>query len=359
MADIGLRNGLRPRGHCVRRWIFLVLVMGFSGPLWAVEYHVVQPGETLASIARERVGQYHAWMSIANLNDLSEPFTIKPGQILRLPDRPDSAAAKAPIVSTPPKTPVAPATPALKPIEAAPDRPVAPVRSDPPPVAAKATDATLGPAPVKTPSDLVRQTAMGQLDDWRSAGQERVGQWASQARDVRPSLSFFEEQWQERGEGPMLIALVAITLAWWFFFGACLRGACWFALVQTSLSRCVGLAFLLSILSVGTLIAVAMMLPDGGGQMIALIVVSYVLICVAMTKSLLGCKWRSVLTVFVMSSVVSNLVVVLAFLLVFSIDRIDRLEQVLDRGVEAAAVPEPSHAPPPTTGTPLSVHRAP
>ena len=66
-------------------------------------------------------------------------------------------------------------------------------------------------------------------------------------------------------------------------------------------------------------------------------VVGYLLGCAVITKSILGCPWRSVLTVFVMSSVVSNLVVLLAVLLVFSVDRIERLEQVLDQGVEAVA----------------------
>jgi murein DD-endopeptidase MepM/ murein hydrolase activator NlpD len=61
----------------------------------AVGSHVVQRGETLASIARRYGTDYS---TLARLNGLSPPYTIHPGQQLRLPGAAgDAAGAAAPV----------------------------------------------------------------------------------------------------------------------------------------------------------------------------------------------------------------------------------------------------------------------
>jgi len=51
--------------------------------------YTVQPGDTLASIARKYYGKPHRWKEIymANQNVLASPDAIKPGQVLAIPPR--------------------------------------------------------------------------------------------------------------------------------------------------------------------------------------------------------------------------------------------------------------------------------
>ena len=49
--------------------------------------HTVQAGETLSKIAKDELGSAGAYMKIfeANKDQLQDPNTIKPGQVLRIP----------------------------------------------------------------------------------------------------------------------------------------------------------------------------------------------------------------------------------------------------------------------------------
>jgi nucleoid-associated protein YgaU len=49
--------------------------------------YTVQPGDTLHKIARKHLGDGNAFMQIFNANkdQLTDPDTIKPGQVLKLP----------------------------------------------------------------------------------------------------------------------------------------------------------------------------------------------------------------------------------------------------------------------------------
>lgn len=55
-----------------------------SGALDADDYHVVQPGETLSSIAQKRLGSALMAAELARLNGLEDPDRIEVGQVLYL-----------------------------------------------------------------------------------------------------------------------------------------------------------------------------------------------------------------------------------------------------------------------------------
>ncbi len=57
-----------------------------SGP--ASRTYTVKPGDTLSKIAKEHFGNANAYMDIFNANkdQLSDPDTIKPGQVLKIPE---------------------------------------------------------------------------------------------------------------------------------------------------------------------------------------------------------------------------------------------------------------------------------
>lgn len=84
--------------------------------------HVVARGETLYSIARERLGAQTRWKEIAALNHLAPPYALSPGMTLRMPGSAGaSVPEKAPqpvsgLDTTPepaaiPPAPIAPAAP--------------------------------------------------------------------------------------------------------------------------------------------------------------------------------------------------------------------------------------------------------
>lgn len=55
--------------------------------------HVVQPGETLSSIAAHYLGSASAYRRLADANGIAAPFTVRAGQKLKIPDgKPDSHA---------------------------------------------------------------------------------------------------------------------------------------------------------------------------------------------------------------------------------------------------------------------------
>ena len=60
---------------------------GVSAPVSSMKTYTVKPGDTLSAIAREYLGDAKEYMRIfeANRDQLSDPDTIKPGQVLKIP----------------------------------------------------------------------------------------------------------------------------------------------------------------------------------------------------------------------------------------------------------------------------------
>lgn len=58
-----------------------------ASPTHASETYTVQAGDTLSGIAKKVLGNANAYMDIFNANkdQLSDPDTIKPGQVLKIP----------------------------------------------------------------------------------------------------------------------------------------------------------------------------------------------------------------------------------------------------------------------------------
>jgi nucleoid-associated protein YgaU len=50
-----------------------------------VPFYVVEPGDTLWSLADRLLGDSHQWQALAGANDLKPPYTISPGDRLRIP----------------------------------------------------------------------------------------------------------------------------------------------------------------------------------------------------------------------------------------------------------------------------------
>jgi nucleoid-associated protein YgaU len=55
----------------------------------AMNTYTVQAGDTLSKIAKDRLGNANAYMQIfdANKDQLTDPNKIKPGQVLKIPQR--------------------------------------------------------------------------------------------------------------------------------------------------------------------------------------------------------------------------------------------------------------------------------
>ena len=49
--------------------------------------YTVKSGDCLMGIARQRLGDPHRWREIANLNGIGPPYTIYPGQVLKVPQK--------------------------------------------------------------------------------------------------------------------------------------------------------------------------------------------------------------------------------------------------------------------------------
>ncbi|MDX1565256.1 MAG: LysM peptidoglycan-binding domain-containing protein, partial [Phycisphaeraceae bacterium] len=232
----------------MRRWAWIVVAAASTAASGqALPEHVVRPGESLASIARQRLGDVGAWRKIARLNNLSHPHTIRPGQILKLPAvtapppvEPDGEAdrslASAPVVSpTPlpskvqrPRKQTATREPRTRPDWPRAQQP----RAEPTPTP------TSQPAEGRSsdrqqPETRTDQPASGaaarKMADWETRSQrqleswtDRYRQWAKQAQQIDPSVSFLEEQLRYGSTWKFLGLMLVALLVWWFFFGACL-----------------------------------------------------------------------------------------------------------------------------------------
>lgn len=50
--------------------------------------HIVEQGETLTSIAHHELGDVRKWKALMQMNKITSPEFIRPGDILILPGRP-------------------------------------------------------------------------------------------------------------------------------------------------------------------------------------------------------------------------------------------------------------------------------
>ena len=48
--------------------------------------YVVKPGESLSSIARDKLNDISRWDELAYINQIVTPYVIQPGQVILLPD---------------------------------------------------------------------------------------------------------------------------------------------------------------------------------------------------------------------------------------------------------------------------------
>ncbi len=112
--------------------------------------------------------------------------------------------------------------------------------------------------------------------------------------------------------------ITVIAVIWWIFFSMSLKGACWFSLVDASLFRCGVLSIAitgLGLICFGTAAYFqgtganmwAPSLPGGLSLLAASLL--YLAIAITLTKLLLKCKWRSVITVWIMSTFVAAAIV--------------------------------------------------
>jgi nucleoid-associated protein YgaU len=64
------------------------LLLAATGASAETELHVVRPGETLATIAKERLGDVALWPVLyrANRDRIKDPTRIYPGQELTIPE---------------------------------------------------------------------------------------------------------------------------------------------------------------------------------------------------------------------------------------------------------------------------------
>jgi hypothetical protein len=126
--------------------------------------------------------------------------------------------------------------------------------------------------------------------------------------------------------GQAWLWLGAALAAAWVAGALCLRIGCWFSLVEASLGRCAWLALLLAVLLVLSLAGAAGLahLAFGGSAPEGLVaaggvglLVAYLALSVVVTKRVLGCRWRSVVTVFVMAEFAAHSVVAALMLALF------------------------------------------
>jgi LysM repeat protein len=113
-----------------------------------------------------------------------------------------------------------------------------------------------------------------------------------------------------------LIWALAALAALWLFGAACLRGGCWFSLVDATFGRCALLSLLLaacSVLGAGLLVGVGYLAargilpPSSVPASSAVLSIAVVLASALIARRVLDCRWRSVVTVLVMTELVGNL----------------------------------------------------
>jgi hypothetical protein len=266
----------------------LIAAAGTAAP--AVEY-VVQQDDTLVRIARSRMGDDARWKELAQANGLRPPYALHVGQRLVLPAGwPATAPAGATTRPTGARGGLAAENP-----DGSPPAPLPPAR------ALRTTRRGLHPPTAGAALPASRPGAPG-----RPVPATRPAVWGEP--QFRAFLAAF---------GAVAIGLIFAlgALLWWVFFSLCLRGACWFALVQATMGACFRLGLYLILLGAACT-GLGMLLPvlasEGAGvpamfALGAMAVLAFFAVSLYLTRRVLGCQWRSVVTVLVMATFVSDL----------------------------------------------------
>ena len=235
----------------------VVVLLLLSASELEAREYVVRRGDTLSNISQAQLGTARRWREIAALNNIPAPHSLKIGQVLTLPD--DGAGGWGGEL-------------------------VLPVPMDP-------------QLNVDAP-------------ETQSSGSRA---WES--------LPLPKNLW--------LWGILAL-LVLWAFSALCIRVGCWFALVETSFQRCVFLALLHACLLILFLAALAFMFgmlvskemsPIVWPAAVGLLVIVDLAISAAITKRVLDCKWRSVLTIGVMAHFVADLLAAGVMLILLAVFR--------------------------------------
>ncbi len=128
--------------------------------------------------------------------------------------------------------------------------------------------------------------------------------------------------------GNLFVWGVVALLVLWAFSSLCLWIGCWFALVETTFLRCVWLALLHACLLILFVVMLAFMFgmlvsqemsPIVWPLAVGVVVLIYLSVSAAITKRVLDCKWRSVLTVSVMANLTADLLAAGVMLILLAI----------------------------------------
>ncbi|MBT3200991.1 MAG: LysM peptidoglycan-binding domain-containing protein [Phycisphaerales bacterium] len=215
--------------------------------LEAREY-TVAPKDTLSKIASEQLGSARRWKEIADLNGIQSPYGIRVGQRLVLPD---------------------------------------------------------GGSETHRPEDIDFEAMQRDYDEGMANLRDQIQTGRSEPRIVP-----FGHLWAW---------FLAAMLLFWVFCALCLRWGAWFSLVDTTFMRCMYLSLIyagLEILLLVILATIGSFMQDKEPSPIASMILMFLLVLLNFifaayfTKRILGCQWRSVVTVTVMASLVANLIAV-------------------------------------------------
>lgn len=83
--------------------VYTLAALGLAQAASAQGSYVVQPGDTLRTIAQRELGDVRAWRTLCDINSLSDCDRILTGMMLQLPTTPDSAAPEATQTATQPE----------------------------------------------------------------------------------------------------------------------------------------------------------------------------------------------------------------------------------------------------------------
>ncbi|MCD6050953.1 MAG: hypothetical protein K0Q55_2356 [Verrucomicrobia bacterium] len=226
--------------------------------------YTVKSGDTLQRIAQRELGSAKRWPEIARANNLPPPHTIRLGQRLEIPD----GAVNQPI-------------------------PLAPLPSIP-----LTTNSSAHPSPFVPPGNSI------------STNPPTVT--SAPLTDDLPSLSDFTH---------LIWAIPLSVLVFLLFQALNLRISCWFSLVETTYLRCLKLAVYLLLLAIASGFVMLMIFLIGAAarssgkfepwSFEALLMIApfslpvWFVLSLVVIKRTLECKWRSVVTLLIMSMFVT------------------------------------------------------